>query len=251
MANVLGIDVSKWNGVMDFGKARQAGARFCYIRAGSIDNVTGKCYEDSQFHRNKVEAVKHMPVGYYWYFRPNHDPVKQANYFADLMKGLDWDLPPVMDVEADGGLLPAIVQARLKVGVNALRVRVLVHPMVYTRGAWWNENVASDPAFGALDLWIARYTTLSKPWGNPYDTANLKPRDWSSWRVWQWSADGNGRGVEFGAPPPPLADESMDLNYFNGDEAALYAWIGWPQPVTLEQRVSRLEAEARAHGWAV
>jgi len=43
----------------------------------------------------------------------------------------------------------------------------------------------------------------------------------------------------------------MDVNEFNGDEAAFYAWIGWPQPVTLEQRVGKLEAEARAHGWQV
>ena len=96
-----------------------------------------------------------------------------------------------------------------------------------------------------LDDWIARYTTLPLPWGNPGDSASLKPRDWDSWVFWQFSADGNGRGPEFGAQ-----SASIDLNYFNGDETDFRVYCGYAEP-TLEERIERLEIEARAHGWNI
>lgn len=242
MANVLGCDVSRWNGKVDFSVMRTAGARFCFIRAGSIDNYSGVPYADVQFSRNKIEAPKHLFVGAYWYFRPNHDPVKQANYFADLLAGTTFILPDVVDIECDGSLPPAAVHDKLLSFADTLKARRRCSPIIYTRGAWWNENVASDPIFGELDLWVARYTQLAKPWGNAGDQSYLKPRDWTTWRFWQFSADGNGRGVEFGAPPPPEADNSMDLNYFHGELAAFYAYIGQPPELTDHEKVDRLWA---------
>jgi GH25 family lysozyme M1 (1,4-beta-N-acetylmuramidase) len=75
-----------------------------------------------------------------------------------------------------------------------------------------------------LELWIARYTSKGKPWGNilPWpDSPRIKPRDYDDWDFWQWSADGNGRGAEFGA-----SSRSIDLNYFNGDQVAFDEYIG-------------------------
>jgi GH25 family lysozyme M1 (1,4-beta-N-acetylmuramidase) len=43
---LLGTDVSKWQGDMNWEKADSAGANFAFIRAGSIDNISGNCYTD-------------------------------------------------------------------------------------------------------------------------------------------------------------------------------------------------------------
>ena len=52
---------------------------------------------------------------------------------------------------------------------------------------------------------------------------NPLPSNFDTWVFWQFSADGNGRGPEFGA-----SSKSIDLNYFNGDLAAFNAYIGEP-----------------------
>ena len=101
---LLGIDVSKWQLQMDWHKARSAGARFAFIRAGSISNLPGECYTDFQFERNAKIAPEYFPVGFYWYFRPQHDAIKQASYFCNLIRQKRYLLPPVIDLETDGGL---------------------------------------------------------------------------------------------------------------------------------------------------
>ena len=121
MSNVLGLDVSKWNKELDWRIAASAGARFAFIRAGSISSGTGVPYTDYQFTRNASLAPQYMPVGFYWYFRPYHDPIKQANYFCDLIMGKNWKLPPVLDLEEAGNLSP--LQVTTAAGTFVLAVK--------------------------------------------------------------------------------------------------------------------------------
>jgi len=225
---LLGIDTSKWQGDMDWQKCDAAGAKFAFIRAGSIDNVTGECYTDYQFIRNASLAPEYMPVGFYWYVRPNHDPEKQADYFCDLIKDEQWKMSPVMDLETSGGLYPNQVTDSAAKFVLRINENLGLLPILYSRGAWLNTNTLTDDLMMLLDLWIARYTTKGKPWGNilPYpDYPSIKPRDYADWKFWQFSADGNGRGAEFGAK-----SNSIDLDYFNGDQAAFDEYIGSSPP---------------------
>ena len=232
----LGIDCSKWNGDMDWQKCDAAGAKFAFIRAGSINNVTGKCYTDYHFIRNASLAPEYMPVGYYWYFRPNHDPEKQADYFCDLIKEEQWKMPPVLDLEADGDLSPAEITNSGASFVLRVNENLGVLPLLYSRAYWLNANTVPDDLMKLLDLWIARYTSKGKPWGNilPWpDSPRIKPRDYDDWKFWQWSADGNGRGAEFGA-----SSNSIDLNYFNGDQAAFDEYVGTsPPPYTFPSSI--------------
>src|SRR3990167_537726 len=218
---VLGVDVSKWQGVLDWGKCAAAGAKFAFIRAGSIDNLTGVPYYDYQYPLNAMDAPKFLPVGFYWYFRPNHDPLVQADYFCDLIEDDSWLLPPVVDVEDAGGKTPGQVAD----AVIAFLVRVFERlgflPIIYTRASFWNPSVAIRDNWSLYDLWIARYTLLPEPWGNVGDGTWLKPRDWTEWTFWQHSADGNGLGNVYGAE-----SDSIDLDYFNGSEQDLADYIG-------------------------
>ena len=214
---IEGIDVSKWQGKMDWSKTSSAGAKFAFIRAGSIDNYTGICYTDHQFEANQV-AAEYMPIGFYWYYRPNHNAVKQADYFCNLIRDKPDKLPPVLDLENSGRLSAAGVTASAANFVLRVNDNLGVLPLLYSRGAWLNANTVPDDFMKLLDLWIARYTFKGKPWGNilPWpDKPSINPRDYDTWKFWQWSADGNGRGPEFGA-----SSKSIDLNRFNGDQAA-------------------------------
>lgn len=232
---ILGVDVSKWQGELSWYHCREAGARFAFIRAGSCTAESGICYTDDQFERNAEIGPSYMPVGFYWYLRPYHDVTKQAQYFCNLVKGKNWVLPLVADCEAFGGLTAEQATRAVVEFVKEINHRTATWPMIYTRAALWNASTVSDEVFGFTELWIARYTAKTYPWGNPGDKAELKPRDWDTWRIWQFSADGNGRGGEFGA-----RSDSIDLNYFNGDEGEFLIWSG--QAVSELVKVSKAAA---------
>jgi GH25 family lysozyme M1 (1,4-beta-N-acetylmuramidase) len=254
MTDAIGIDVSKWQGAMNWSKARSAGANFAFIRAGRA-GTDGINAVDERFEENVIGADSvDMPAGYYWYFRPNYDVNAQADYFCDLIKNKPRKLPLVMDLEATGNLSPTTITKRA--ADFALRINENVNelPMLYSRAYWLNENTVPDELLKLLELWIARYTFKGKPWGNllPYpDLPGVKPRDYDTWVFWQWSADGNNRGAEFGA-----SSKSIDLDYFNGDQAAFNAYIGEPPPLETHEhpeyqirlnrqgkRITALEAE--------
>jgi lysozyme len=217
---ILGCDVSKWQGEMNWQTCSDAGAKFAFIRASSI-YPSGEIYTDKQFQRNSELAPEFMPVGYYHFFRPQHNPVAQADYFCNLIRDKPRDLPPVLDLENNGYLGPVSVTEAAKIFIMQVYVNLDIFPILYTRGYWFNDNTIDDAVWDFVDLWIARYTSRGKPWGNLFDSSRLKPRSFDDWTFWQYSADGNGRGPEFGAQ-----SKSIDLNWFNGDQAAFDAYIG-------------------------
>ena len=204
MNYVTGIDVSKWQGNMDWQKAYQNGARFAFIRAGSITNTTGECYKDSKFEQNAATAPAIMPIGYYFYMRPNHDAVKQADYFWSLIKNKDYRLPLVIDIEDPGGEPQRYIQKRLKLFAERITNHAQQPPIIYTSSGFANPFLGNADWLSSYDLWIASWTTYLQP---------TLPRAWSSWLFWQWSGDGNGLGRQYGAE-----SRSIDLNRFNGGE---------------------------------
>jgi len=60
---LLGIDISKWQGEMNWETAKLQGAKFAFIRAGFAGSSPG-CYEDSQFARNSTQAFLYIPVDF-------------------------------------------------------------------------------------------------------------------------------------------------------------------------------------------
>ncbi len=251
---ILGIDVSKWNLEMNWSIAKAAGAKFAFVRAGSISTAAA-CYTDRQFIRNARIAPEYMPIGFYWYFRPQFNAEKQADYFCELIQQKDYKLQPVLDLETDGYETPA--QITKSAGDFALRVNqnLGVLPILYSRGAWLNQYTVPDPLLKILNLWIARYTSKKKPWGNilPWpDWPGVKPRDFNEWLFWQFSAKGNGRGKEFGATATGAAI-SMDLNYYNGTQEELDRYAGVEEepvaklPATVEVKLQVGDVKYRGH----
>lgn len=211
-----GIDVSTWQGEMNWQVAGTK-ADFAFIRAGSINGSTGVLYEDYQFIRNSGLAPQYVDfVSHYWYFRPQLKVLEQADFFCELVAGSARHLRPVADIESTGGLSREKVASSIQIFCSRVYENIAIWPMIYTRAGFWNSYVAYRDLWDDLDLWIARYSTfIQEPWSGTY----LKPRDWDQWQIWQYSADGNGKGAEYGA-----VSKSIDLNHFNGDYAALKAY---------------------------
>lgn len=214
MANVIGPDVSFYQDDpqtpqgINFIKMRQAGAGYIIIRAGQ--NLWG----DRDFKANWRESkAAGMPRGSYWFYDSRADPKKQAELWVSQFDGDFGELPLWCDFEDNyGGSFKG-----WKNWYNFMeRLKALVPDKelgVYTAYYYWLENMAGVPTasvnyFKQYPLWIANYGT----------TTPLVPKPWTAdeWTLWQFTDNGDGAlyGVESG---------NIDLNYFNGDLAALKA----------------------------
>jgi hypothetical protein len=221
----------KWN------VCQYAGAKFAFIRAGSCTNVGGYLYTDDQFERNANLAPDFFPVGFYWYFRPQHDPIKQADYFVDLIRDKRAKLPPVMDLENAGGLNPSEVTGSAVRFAARIYQRMSVWPILYSRAEWLNKNTLPATQWSVMDLFIARYNPLLD---HPWSDGNCIPRDWKVWKFWQISAR-NGRGAEFGAE-----SASIDQVIFNGNEQDFELYIGSASGDQLARVVGSLAVSLRS-----
>lgn len=233
----LGLDVSRWQGVMDWAKAKEAGAYFTFIKA-----TEHTAWVDPLFDENWQGArAVGLLVGAYHFFRPGYDPIAQAKHFVNTVRAQPGaaDLPFVLDVEiaptkaarllevedgymgqsSAGGIsrgygrvnsaavssFAGDVQACLEcIGVLTGR-----KPLLYTGISFWNTYLRSIPTL-ICDLWLANWTAAPNP--------NM-PHDWATWTMWQYTSDGDGR--KYGAQ-----GERIDLNRWHSTLAALHEYAG-------------------------
>lgn len=192
------IDCSRWQEHIDHPNTCGIGA---FVRA-SAAGTTCIIYEDSYFQQNAVgfEAAG-KPRDYYHFFRPQCDPVAQANFFADTIFPYPGDMIPVLDVEVDGGLSAVTVLARVRTFLTVFEERTGKKAMIYTSPGFWNGNVARSPWISEHPLWVAH-------WGvsEPY-----LPHDWDDWLFWQYDviSDGEQCGV---------SSRDLDHDVFHGTE---------------------------------
>ncbi|HEU4730426.1 MAG TPA: GH25 family lysozyme [Kofleriaceae bacterium] len=176
-----GIDVSYHQEAIDWPRVRGAGVRFAFIRLSD-----GATLRDATFQTNWAGARRAGLVrGAYQFFRPDQSATAQADLMITAMASREPDdLPPVIDIEIDGGLPAPEVAARAQAWIDRVRDKLGVEPIVYTGGALW-RNGGAEP-IGAQPLWIAHYTQ-----GCP-----ALPAPWTQWRFWQHTDRGAIPGIE-------------------------------------------------------
>jgi lysozyme len=197
-----GVDVSTWDGTIDWNAVAASGVKFAYIRVSD-----GLGYPDDQFDANWANArAAGVARGVYQYFRPNQDPIAQADYLLMHMGTLqDGDLPPVIDLEVNGGLSQADVLASVHQWVDHIAAATGRAPMFYAGLYSWPSLVGSSD-FAKYHLWIPQYGPVCP---------NL-PSPWTSWLIFQNSDTGMVPGI--GGP--------VDMDLFNGTMADLTAFAG-------------------------
>ena len=195
-----GIDVSYYQGNVDWVKVKAAGQAFAFARVSD-----GIDYPDTKFAQN-WPAMKQAGIvrGLYQFFRPAKDVTAQVNLLITRLEAagglLPGDLPPVLDLESDGGLPAATVVARAKSWLTQIENKYGVKPIIYT-AAFMSNVIGTN--FAGYTLWVANYKT----------TCPTMPSGWTDWEFWQDSDTGKVDGVT----------GAVDTNFFNGGPAALQA----------------------------
>jgi lysozyme len=200
---VDGIDVSHWQGAIDWAAVRGSGVDFAFIKA-----TEGATYTDPQFARNWAAAGEAGVMrGAYHYFRPGTDPVKQAENFLRVARIGPNDLPAVLDVETSEGLAGDALLRAVRTWLETVERATGKRPIVYTYPDFWNRYAAGSP--GPYPLWIASYGR-DQP---------LVPIGWNDWTFWQYTSTGRVPGIA----------GDVDQNRFNGGSAQFAAIVAGAQ----------------------
>lgn len=179
-----GIDVSKWQGDIDWKKVRSAGVHFAMIRAGY-----GKNNLDEKFHRNAKGAIEAgIQIGLYWFsYALNVEMArKEAQYVVELAKKYKITWPIAYDLEYDsvsyaaknGVTITRSLATQMAIAFCEEVKRLGYIPMVYTNLDYLNRYF--DRSKLHYDLWYAQYAS----------TASVADKE-----IWQYSSSGSVPGI--------------------------------------------------------
>ncbi len=175
-SEVCGIDISHWNGNINWKAVSLDNISFVYMKA-----TEGVSYVDPSFNTN-WPAIKNTRLvrGAYLYFLPalnNEKQVLQAQNFISTVKRLEkGDLPPMLDVEDDPEISVALFQYRLQIVERELETYFRVSPLIYTSKALYKKYLNPNNTFQRNEIWIADYS-YQRP--TLCDNRNL--------RIWQFT----------------------------------------------------------------
>ena len=202
---VHGVDVSRWQGDIDWVKLRSRGANFAYIKAtDGIDHI------DPMFKTNWNGAAKAgIRRGAYHFFFWCRKASDQAEWFIRNVPKVKGALPPVLDVEwnhqSSCKWKPsrAEVLEKMKVFLDRLERHYGQRPVIYTAPDFYEDNLKG--AFPSHPFWLRAVAE--------HPSKVYPGRDWV---FWQYSGSGLSQGV----------DGKIDLNVFHGNESAWWRWVG-------------------------
>lgn len=187
---VEGVDISVYQGTIDFNKVKAAGKRFVIAKA-----TEGIGFLDKKWLANKAGAMAAgLAFTGYHFARPDlnpTNPVGEADWFVSQLALVPGMLPPALDIEHHGTLTDSQMQAWIGAWLNEVYLKTGVRPMIYTSPSFWSSYVGNTRVFadqGYTVLWIAHWfvsapTVPASNWGG------------HSWTFWQYDDCGKVPGI--------------------------------------------------------
>ena len=179
----FGIDISHWQGDINFQKVKDAGVEFVYIRVGRGDGIGGDYVQDDKFEQNiKGFNEVGIPVGIYFYSNANSrkDAEKEAKWMIQKIKNYQVDLELVYDWENWGDFQEYDLSFHeLKQSYQSFQKTVQkagYQSMLYGSKSYL-ESIWDSPSA----VWVAHYTERTTYVGN--------------YKVWQLCDDGKVNGI--------------------------------------------------------
>ena len=185
---VLGIDVSKWQGEIDWNMVRDAGVEYAIIRCGYRGSVTGSLVEDPYFERNMKGALAAgVKVGVYFFTQATNEveAVEEASMVVSLIRDYDIEYPIFIDTEGAGGGGRADgldVDTRTMVCDAFCRT---VENAGYKAGVYasrnWYNNRLNTASLEKYVIWLAEYRRA--------------PIYQGYYQMWQYTSKGSVSGI--------------------------------------------------------
>jgi GH25 family lysozyme M1 (1,4-beta-N-acetylmuramidase) len=204
---IYGIDISRWNGRVDFLTVRASGRRFVIAKA-----TEGRLYVDDAYVRNRAGATAAgLAFGAYHYAHPDGTPgdaTAEADHFVTAAGFRDGMLIPALDLESGQALGVTRLQNWVATWLRRVYARTGIKPMIYTTPGFWQSYMANTSWFannGFRVVWVAHWDARSPatPAGN-----------WGghAWTFWQYSSCGKVSGIS----------GCVDLDRFSGTDLSTF-----------------------------
>ncbi len=188
---VYGMDVSSYQGNVDWSTAYANGARFAYVKATEGTSYTNPYFAQQYNGSYNVGMIR----GAYHFALPgNSSGTAQADYFVDHGGGWSADgktLPGALDIEYNPygatcyGLSQSSMVSWIQAFSNEYHARTSRYPTIYSTTDWWTTCTGNSSAFASNSpLWIARYAS----------SAGTLPAGWSYYTFWQYADSGTFPG---------------------------------------------------------
>ncbi len=182
----LGIDVSKWNGSINWNAVKNSGVSYVIIRCAYRGSLTGKLVIDPKFEANiKGANAAGLKVGVYFFTQAvsNQEALEEASYVLDLVKNYKISYPIFLDVESSGGRADNIDKATRTAVCKTFCQTIQNYG--YTAGVYanksWFTNKIDASQLSAYKIWLAQYATQPSYSGR-YD-------------MWQYQSTGRVSGI--------------------------------------------------------
>ena len=197
-SDIIGVDISSYQGDVDMEKLIEQDIHFVYIKA-----TEGSNHVDSKFSQNWTNAQESgILSGAYHFFSYDSSGKKQAQNFIKTVGSMEGHLIPVVDVEYYGDKeenppKKEDLRRELHAYLDILEDRYDVKPMIYTRIDLYNEYLKGE--FDEYKKWMSSF----------YYPLKWAYRD--EWYVWQYMDQGVLDGLSGGIP-------YIDLNVINKEK---------------------------------
>jgi lysozyme len=193
---IHGIDVSKYQDIIDWGSVRDMKVGDVQMSFAFIKATEGLGNEDALFQRN-WKKIKDAGVvrGAYHFFLATKSGKAQAENFINSVDLQPGDLPPVLDIEQAYGVPGEKLRERAKEWLQTIQDYYHILPIVYTNIEFYRQYLKDD--FDGYPLWVAHYLQEERP------------RIYRDWIFWQHNVGGRVNGI----------DTRVDFDVFNGDTA--------------------------------
>jgi lysozyme len=197
---VPGIDVSMWQGDVDWTAVASTPTRFVIMRA-----TRGNTYDDPRYAEYLAEASANgLVVGAYHRAKVGlgaGDAKAEADHFVDVARNDAGDVLPALDIEEHNGLTVSQLTDWVRTWLARVYSRTGVRAMIYSSPHFWRTYLGDTMWFAdhGYPLWIAHWNVPS-----PVTPAG----DWGGhgWTFWQWTSTGRVSGI----------GPNVDRDRFNG-----------------------------------
>lgn len=186
-----GIDISHWQGTINWAAVAKAGKKFAFMKASE-----DTWYVDPTYPTNKAQAKANgIAVGAYHFAQPSTaagNGAAQADHFIDTANPSSGELLPVLDLERTNGLTDPQLIAWVQQYLGRIYERLGVRAVIYCSPSFWKNYMSDTPWFaqnGYQVLWIAHWTTATAP--------SLPAGGWggNGWTFWQYTSSGSVSGI--------------------------------------------------------
>ena len=181
-----GIDVSKWNGSIDWNAVKNSGIEYVIIRCGYRGSSQGALIEDPKYKTNIQGAINAgLKVGVYFFTQAisEAEAVEEASMVLELVKNYKITYPIFLDVEASGGRADSIDKATRTAVCKAFCQTIRSGGYtagVYANKSWLTEKIDAS-ALGSYKIWLAQYAD--------------KPTYSGRYDIWQYQSTGKVSGI--------------------------------------------------------